>query len=84
MSRYDGAVVSAFCLQRAAGPYRSATSGHDPFRPVAPLMYPNLRAAPAGRAEVPFWRQTIICAVYPRSRRAPAPIYVRANDDQGG
>ena len=43
---------------------------------------PNLRAVPAGRAEgPPFWRQanaigwhptqTIICAVYPRSRRVP-------------
>jgi len=42
-----------------------------------------------GRAEVPFFggsagavgrhpTQTIICAVYPRSHRAPAPIYARA------
>src|SRR6516165_12826479 len=30
----------------------STTSGHAPFRPIAWLMYLNLRAGPAGRAEV--------------------------------
>ena len=52
------------------------------------LTGPKYRAGPAGHAEVPSWRQadaigghptqTIISAVYPRSHRAPAPIYTRA------
>jgi len=79
----------AWLWRREGDIYRWAASYGHSKEEHERIKQPNLRAGPAGRAEVPpFWRQadavgghptqTIICAVYPRSHRAPARIYARA------